>query len=94
MATITVIIEGTTVGRVQITETLAQESSDALLAYISAMHGKDANGQPQSAAAMLAGVWAGVRGKLFEDARRWQADQAAQAAMSAVKPVVSTTQVE
>lgn len=94
MATITVTAQGTTIGTVTITETLDGDNGDMVLAYLLATHGRDASGNPRTAAQMIAAYWAPIRQQLLDGALRYHQEQAAAAARAAVSPIVSTTDVE
>lgn len=93
MATITITVEGQTIGTVQIIEEVTGTDSDRLLAYLAATHGKDALGNPRTGAEMVAAYWEPIRRTMLEAATNYHREQAAAAARNAVPPVVSATTV-
>lgn len=101
MATVTIEIQGSTMGTVRVTDTLSQEHSDRMMAWLAATYGiepadPDAEGsQPRqrTPAEMVAACWAGIRAGVFANILRFEQAAAAAAAREAVTPIESSTEV-
>jgi len=93
MATITITVEGQTIGTVSIVEEVSGTDSDRLLAYLVATHGKDTLGNQRTGAEMVAAYWEPIRRNMLDAATRFHQDQAAAAARQAVAPIASITSI-
>lgn len=102
MATITLTVEGSTIGTVRVTETLEGVSSDMVLGCLVATYGRDEMNNHRGPAQIVAAYWATIQARLLADARRYHQDLAAAdapteiaalIARDAVPEVVGTTVV-
>ncbi len=94
MAKISITIEGSTVGTITVSDTLTQEHSDRLMAWLVASYGADGDGNPRAPSEMIEACWAGIRAGIFANIEARERDLAAQAARDAVPPMVSETTVD
>jgi hypothetical protein len=94
MATITIKIEGSQVGTITVTDTLAKEHADRFMAWLASAYGLDAEGEPRGPADMVAACWAAIRSGVFANVISHEAEQAAQAARAAVQPMASETAID
>ncbi|TFL16453.1 hypothetical protein [Jannaschia formosa] len=88
MATLILTVEGETIGSATVTTTLTKVESDRLTAYLAAMHGVDAEGNPRDLEGMVRAYWAGVVQGTAANVERHEREAAAQAARDAVGPLV------
>jgi len=91
MATITLQVNGTTVGDMSVTTELDQTNSDRLMAYLQATHGtKVVEGQsvPATPQEMVEAYWAGIIAGTAANVERAERVEAARLAQDAVPPFV------
>lgn len=93
MATITITVEGSTVGTVSITDTLDQENSDRFMAWLVHSYGANPDGSPRLPPEIIAACWSAIRTGMFNNIVSYEREVVAQQARDAVQPVVSTTEV-
>ena len=93
MAKITIIIEGSTVGSITVTDTLDQANSDRFMGWLASAYGTDGDGQPRAAGEMVSACWGAIRSGIFANIVSYEAEQAAAAARAAVQPMDSETVV-
>ena len=93
MATVTIIVEGSTVGKVTVTETLDQAHSDRFFGYLAHAYGTDPEGNPRPPAGIIEAAWAGIRSGMFANVVSHEREVAAQAARDAVQAMQSETDV-
>lgn len=89
MAKITLIVEGSTIGTATIVTEYDQTNSDRLVAYLTAMHGTDTEGNPRDLQGIVSAYWAGIRAGTHANVERWEKEQAAAAAREAVVPMTA-----
>jgi len=87
MAKITLTVEGSTIGTATIVTEYDEANSDRFVAYLMAMHGTDAEGNPRDLQGMVQAHWDGIRNGTHANIERWEAEQAAQAARASVQPM-------
>ena len=87
MATITVTIEGSTIGTATIVTEYDQAHSDRFTAWLAAHYGTDAEGNPRDLEGMANAYWDSIRAGTHANIERWEAEQAAQTARAAVQPM-------
>jgi hypothetical protein len=89
MATITLQINGTTVGDMSVTNTLSSDMSDRLMAYLTAAYGTtvvDGVEVQRSPQEMVEAYWAGVVAGTAANVERHERQEAAKSAAAAVPP--------
>lgn len=87
MAKITLTVEGSTIGTATIVTDLNQAQSDALVAYLMAMHGTDAEGNPRNLQGVVEAYWDGIYQGTLANVDRHRATEAAEAARAALVPM-------
>ena len=92
MSTITLTVEGSTVGTLTVPTILDQTQSDRLMAYLAAEFGtgRDADGNPvpRTPQEMVTAYWASIVSGTLDNVVRFEQAQAEQAARDAVQPFV------
>lgn len=94
MASISLTVEGSTVGSITVTDKLSQEHSDRFTAWLVATYGKNDDGEDRSPAEMIEACWSAIRRGVFANVEAYEREVAAQSARDAVKPMESKTAVE
>lgn len=87
MAKITLTVEGSTIGTATIVTEYDQANSDRLVAYLTALHGTDAEGNPRDLQGTVEAYWDGIRAGTHANVERWEKEQAASAAREAIVPM-------
>jgi len=90
MAKLTLTIEGSDIGSATVTTTLDKPNSDRLVAFLMAMHGTDAEGNPRDLEGVIRAYWEGIVAGTVANVQRHEAETAAQAAREAVQPLTVT----
>ncbi len=93
MATITITVEGSTVGTVTVIDTLDQSNSDRFMAWLVSAYGTDLEGQSRVPADIIAACWSAIRAGIFNNIVSYEAELAAQNARASIEPMVSVTVV-
>lgn len=90
MSTITLNVEGSTVGTLTVTTVLTPAQSDRLMAYLVAEFGtgQDADGNPvpRTSQEMVTAYWASIVSGTLNNVVRFEQAQAERAARNAVQP--------
>lgn len=89
MATITVTIEGPTIGYATIRTDYDEVNTARFVAWLTAMYGTDADGNPRDLEGMANAYWNAIRTGTHGNIERWEAEQAAEQARSAVQPMAT-----
>jgi hypothetical protein len=90
MATLTLTIEGSTIGSATVTTTLDPTNSDRLVAFLMAMHGTDEEGNARDLEGVIRSYWQGIVAGTAANVERHEKAVAAQAAQDAVTPLAVT----
>ena len=88
MATITLTVEGSTVGTLAVTKTLSSTDSDRLMAYLANAYGVDALGEPRTPVEMVAAYWDAITAGTLANVQNYEREKAAKLARDAITDIV------
>lgn len=90
MATITLRVEGSDVGIIEVPVNLNATDSDRLMGFLLDAHGTDPDGNPRTSQAMIEAYWDGIVAGTLANVLRYEQERAAKEAREAVTPIVPT----
>lgn len=90
MASVTLTVVGSEVGTLESGVTLTPDHSDRLMAFLTAMHGTDEQGNPRTPQQMIDSYWSGIVAGTVANVTRWEQEEAAKTARDAVTPITAT----